>query len=136
MWETSADIETSAPPEAVWALWEDPARWPEWNEDIKRAELDCPFERGARAKVRFRRSLPLPLTFTVTDLTRLRSFTDETRFPGCRMGHEHRIENGRVTNRLYLEGPAERSYGALMGRRLQRSVRRFVQREKALAEDR
>lgn len=64
---------------------------------------------------------------------------DEARLPGARMGHEHRVEpaargGARVTNRLYIEGPLARVYGALMGRRMRRGVQRFVVHERRLAE--
>jgi uncharacterized membrane protein len=40
MWSTEHSVETSASPEAVWRLWADVPRWPEWNADLARAELD------------------------------------------------------------------------------------------------
>jgi hypothetical protein len=136
VWEAKAESETAAGPEVVWRLWEDPARWSEWNEDIAWARLEGPFEAGAKARIKFKRGLTL--TFTVTELERGRLFTDEARMAGARLGHEHLVERSdertRIQNRLYFEGPAERLYGLLMGRRMRRSVRCFVERERALAE--
>lgn len=137
MWEAAAEIETAASPQAVWGLWANPARWADWNDRIAAAELDGPLVEGARARIRFRHS-PRALDFAVTRLERGRVFVDETRLPGVVMGHEHRVErrDGRtvIRNRLYIRGPAARVWAALMGRGMRASVRRFVQRERELAE--
>jgi hypothetical protein len=47
MWSAEHSIETSAPPEAVWRLWSDVPRWPEWNADLERAELSGEFAPGS-----------------------------------------------------------------------------------------
>jgi hypothetical protein len=136
VWEATAETEANASAESVWALWEDPGRWREWNEDIASAALEGDFALGSRARIRFKRSLPL--RFEITELQPRRLFTDETRLPGARLGHEHSIQasDGGVVirNRLYLDGPAERLYAALMGRRMSASVRRFIELERELAE--
>jgi ligand-binding SRPBCC domain-containing protein len=137
MWQTSAETRTSAPPEAVWALWADAARWREWNDQIASAELDSPLEQGAVARIRFRRS-PRALRFTVTSFEDRRSFTDETRFPGARLAHEHRVEpdgaGSRIVHRLSFTGRAERLWGLVMGRPMRAAVGTFGERERALAE--
>jgi hypothetical protein len=136
MWAAVAEAEARVSAEAVWALWEDPTRWSEWNPDIASAALDGPFAVGSTARIRFRRSFPM--TFTITELEPKRLFTDEARLPGARLGHEHRLEpsDGGVVirNRLYITGPAERLYAALMGRRMRASVQTFPAREAELAE--
>jgi hypothetical protein len=137
MWATSAETKTRADAKAVWALWRDPKRWKDWNEQIAEAELHGPFAVGTSARVRFRRS-PWPLTFTITALEPGRLFTDETRLPGVRLGHEHAIEHGSamttIRHRLYFDGPAEKIYALLMGRQMRAAVRQFGERERNLAE--
>ena len=138
MWEAAASIETTASPAAVWALWEDPKRWPEWNKDIASvADFDQPLALGGTARVRLKGSLPMQ--FHITALESRRLFTDEARLPGARMGHEHHLEplpdgGARIGNRLYIRGPLERLYAAVLGRRMRASVQQFVRSEKALAE--
>jgi hypothetical protein len=132
MWEAKAQCETEAGPEAVWALWENPQRWSEWNDEIASVRADGPLESGSRITIRFKRSLPL--RFTVIEWEPGRLFTDEARLPGARLGHEHLVERvgdrTRIQNRLYIDGPAERLYALLVPR----SVKRFVERERVLAE--
>src|SRR5204863_1784635 len=48
MWAAEHSVETGATPEAIWRLWADVSRWPEWNGDIERIELDGPFAAGGR----------------------------------------------------------------------------------------
>lgn len=137
MWETAAETRTDAPPSAVWALWNDAARWRDWNEQIASAELEGPFEQGATARIRFKRN-PRALRFTITRLEDGRAFTDETRLPGARLGHEHRLDrtDGQtcIAHRLYFDGPAERLWALLMGRQMRAAVRAFGEREREIAE--
>jgi hypothetical protein len=47
MWTTEHITETTATSEAVWRVWSDVGRWPEWNADLERAELSGPFAAGS-----------------------------------------------------------------------------------------
>ena len=47
MWTTEHTAETTAAPEAIWRVWSDAERWPEWNADLERAELTGPFAAGS-----------------------------------------------------------------------------------------
>jgi hypothetical protein len=47
VWATEHSIETPASPAAIWRLWSDVGRWPEWNADLERAELSGPFAAGS-----------------------------------------------------------------------------------------
>jgi len=51
MWVTEHSVETTAPPEAIWRQWSDVDRWPEWNGDIERIEVDGPFAVGSRIRM-------------------------------------------------------------------------------------
>ena len=137
MWETTAETHVAAPPSAVWALWRDAARWPEWNDQIAGARLLGRFEQGTPALIRFRRA-PRALRFTITELEDGRRFVDETRLPGARLGHDHRAEPAaggtRVVHRLFLDGPAERLWAFVLGRTLRSTVRTFGEHERRLAE--
>jgi hypothetical protein len=126
-----------ADPAAIWALWADPGRWPDWNEQIDHAEVDGPLDVGTEMRVKFRRGGTV--RFNVTELEPERLFVDEARFPGARLGHEHRLAPGKssveITHRIYLEGPLSGFWSLMMGRkRLRESVVRFIERERELAE--
>ena len=44
-------LETSAPPAAVWRVWADVDRWPEWNPDMKASRLDGPMRLGTTGNI-------------------------------------------------------------------------------------
>jgi hypothetical protein len=75
----------------------------------------------------------------VIELEPERLLRDEARFPGARLGHEHRLAPGRssveITHRIYLTGPLSGFWALMMGRkRMRESVARFVERERQLTE--
>lgn len=137
MFEAVHSDRARAEPADVWALWADPARWADWNEQIERAEVEGELRVGAEARVKFRRGGTVK--FEVTELEPERLFTDEARFPGARVGHEHRLEPGdssvEITHRLYVSGPLSGFWALMLGRkRMRESVARFVERERELTE--
>jgi len=123
-------------PGAVWELWADPTRWPEWNEQLESGELHGELAVGAEATVKFKRGGKM--LFKVTELEPGRLFVDEAKLPGCRFGHEHRVEpaaeGSEITHRLYLKGPTSGAFSRLFGRkRMRESVVGFVEKEIELA---
>ena len=138
MWEVSAETVAKVDSASIWALWKDPGRWKDWNEQIATASLMGPFAEGTTAKIRFKRS-PVALRFVITKLDDGRVFVDETRFPGARMGHEHLIDpvagQTRIVHRLFIDGPLERIYALMMGRQMKRAIRIFGEREVELARE-
>jgi uncharacterized protein YndB with AHSA1/START domain len=135
-WEATASREIAAEPAAIWELWENADRWPDWNPAIASAELEGPFAVGTTAVIRFR-GRPA-MKFEVTAIEPGRLFVDETRLPAARMGHEHRLEpvgdGVLVTHRIYFDGPLAALWGALMGRRIRRDAATFLDHEQRLAQ--
>jgi len=128
-----------AEPADVWALWADPGRWPDWNEQIESAELEGELEVGTVVRVKFRRGGTVK--YEVVEVEPERLFVDEARFPGARVGHEHRLKPGtssvEITHRLYVSGPMSGFWALMLGRkRMRESVVRFVERERELTEPR
>ena len=56
-----------AGPAAVWAVWTDVARWPEWDVSKEIARLDGPFEPGVSGWAKQRGNLGGPFTITVVE---------------------------------------------------------------------
>lgn len=137
MFEATSTERTSASPAAVWALWADPARWPEWNEQLDSAELGGPLEPGSEATIKYKRGGRM--VFRVVAVEPERLLVNEARLPLARFGHEHRLEpsgsGSEITHRLYLKGPLSALFSVLFGRkRLRRSVAEFTKRERELVE--
>ena len=137
MFEAVHSERSSATPGAVWALWADASRWPEWNEQLESAELEGELAVGAGATIKFKRGGRMRFTIIAVEPERL--FGYEATLPGCRFGHEHRPGSaGRgceISHRLYVTGPTAALFSRLLGRkRLEKSVVSFVARERELAE--
>lgn len=117
-WETSSTLETEVAATAIWeSAYADVGAWPEWNGEIKRAELDGPLALGAEARIVF--GTGLRLRFRVVEFESGRLFTDEARLPGARMGHRHLVEprDGatRLVNTIYIEGALAPLWRRIMG---------------------
>jgi hypothetical protein len=137
MFEAIHSERSSASPEAIWALWADPGRWPEWNPQIERAEVDGELLPGAAVTIKFRRGGNVRFQVVALDPGRL--LIDEARFPGARLGHEHRVRRRgkevEIIHRLYVRGPLWPLFALLLGRkRMRRLVVEFIERERELAE--
>jgi hypothetical protein len=137
VFEATHSERSSAPPAAIWALWADASRWPEWNEQLEWSEVDGEFALGAGVTTKFKRGGRMKLT--IIELEPERLFVDEANLPGCRFGHEHRVEpagsGSEITHRLYLAGPTSGLFSRLFGRkRMEQSVIGFVERERELSE--
>ncbi len=137
MFETEHSERSSASPRAVWRLWADAGRWPDWNEQLSEATLDGDLAVGTKAEVKFKRGGKM--AFEVIELEPGRRFLDEAKLVGCRYGHEHSLKpkgsGVEISHRLYLDGPLSGVFATMFGRKkLRDSVIRFVERERELAE--
>jgi hypothetical protein len=137
LFEASHSERSSASPAAIWALWSDASRWPDWNEQLESAELEGEFAVGQTARVKFRRGGRMQFRIVAVEPESL--FVDEARLPGARLGHEHRLEPApggvQISHRLYVAGPLSGLFAPLLGRkRMRESVARFIKRERELVE--
>ena len=98
---------SSAPAAAIWPLWADTARWPEWDAGVRSVVIDGPFAAGTSGTMTMDGMPPIP--FTLTEVTEGRSFTDETRLPDAFLRFEHvltDVEGGtKITYRVTIDGP-------------------------------
>lgn len=117
MWEYEHTVETTAPPEAVWARYEDVANWGTWDSSVQEATLHGPFAEGSEVTLR-----PVgqdPVTFTIAELKRLELFIDETALPGANLRFIHRLAvtgtGTSITHRVEIDGPAAGEFGPRLG---------------------
>lgn len=71
---------TTATPEAVWQHYADVNNWFGWEDDLIAIHLDGPFEKGISGEMTLT-GMP-PMSFTLVEVTKNRSFCDETKIPG------------------------------------------------------
>jgi polyketide cyclase/dehydrase/lipid transport protein len=121
--------ETTATPEAVWALWSDVTTWTSWDTGLDHAELNGTFTRGSSGTMRIPDQPPI--TFTLTEVTPCKSFTDETHIPGAVLHFHHTLEplangNTRVTHSVTIEGPKAQEIGPFVTSDLPEAVEALV----------
>jgi hypothetical protein len=68
--EHSGTVTTSAPPEAVWALWADTTTWPSWDPSVAGVALDGPFEQGTTGTMTLAGPIDVPPVLTVVETGR------------------------------------------------------------------
>lgn len=128
-------ITVTAPPEAVWAVYADVARWPEWTESITSVELldgATTLAMGVRARIR-QPKLPVAV-WEVTAIEPGRSWTWVATAPGARTTATHAVAatpgtdgSTTVDSSLTQEGPL----GWVIGRVYAGLTRRYLAMEAA-----
>jgi hypothetical protein len=118
MWRNEYSIETAAPPQAVWQLWSDVGRWPEWNADLDRAKLSGPFAAGSTITMFPRGQEPIELR--IAEAVELEAFMDEADLGDVVVRTLHRLEpleddRVRVIYRIEITGPEADTLGPQVG---------------------
>jgi hypothetical protein len=114
MYTFEHSVETTASPEAVWALYADVTAWLTWDHGLDAVEIDGSLVAGATGRITPSGMDTLP--FTVTWAEPGRGFSDETPAMGHVLRFFHEIDNlpggrTRVTHRVEIEGPAADEMG-------------------------
>jgi uncharacterized protein YndB with AHSA1/START domain len=113
MWSTEHSVETSASPQAVWRLWADVPRWPEWNADLARAELEGEFREGSTIPMTSRDGEVIELR--IAEAAEPELFVDEADFGNIVVRTTHRVEPGRIVYRMQITGPEADTVGPELG---------------------
>jgi Polyketide cyclase / dehydrase and lipid transport len=126
LFECEATLE--AEPAAVWAVWTDVARWPEWDVSKEIARLDGPFEPGVSGWAKQRGNLGG--TFTITVVEAGRRWVSECPLPLGKVVFDHVLEPAakgrvRVAKKVEVEGgiaPLVRLFAPKMRRDITESL--------------
>ena len=118
MWTAEHSIETSAAPEAVWRLWADVPRWPEWNADLALAELTGAFRAGSIIRMTSVEGDAVELR--IAEAREPELFVDEADLGGLTVRTTHRVEpagpeRSRVVYRMEITRPEADSIGPELG---------------------
>jgi uncharacterized protein YndB with AHSA1/START domain len=137
VFQTSHTESSYASPAEIWALWRDPARWPEWHPQMESVASGGELAAGDRIRVKLRKGGRMELRVVTVEPERV--LVHEAHMPGARLGHEHRLEpkgkGSEITHRLYVRGPLSGLFALLLGRkRMEELVIEFAERERELAE--
>jgi uncharacterized protein YndB with AHSA1/START domain len=107
MYEFECEATFAAEPDAVWKIWTDVARWPEWDVSKEMARLDGPFEPGVSGWAKQRGNLGG--SFTVTEVEAGRHWVTECPMPLGKVVFDHSLEpldggRVRVVKRVAVQG--------------------------------
>lgn len=135
----SHTVETSATPEAVWSMWTAVGSWPEWDIELKSAQLEGSFQLGATGQLTPK--VGPPSSFVISQLDPKKSYTFTTQLPLCKL-KVHRFfqsnrdadEALRFTHEVSFSGPLAFLFSAFLGTRFRRALPIAMQEIKRLAE--
>src|SRR6266496_4544840 len=119
MWTTEHSTETTAAPEAVWRVWSDVGRWPEWNADLERAELSGPFAAGSTITMYQRGGAVIELR--IAEAKESERFVDEADLGDVVVRTIHLLEpleddRVQIVYRMEITGPQADTLGPQIGR--------------------
>ncbi len=124
MWHAEHTLETTAPPEAIWRCWADPATWTDWDAGLDWVRMAGPLKPGNGGTLK--RQGASSLVFTIAQVEEGRSFTLVARRAFSSLCLVHRLEPSplgtRVTHRLEVKGPMAWWYHLTQGRRFRESL--------------
>ena len=118
MWSTEESIETTASADAIWRLWADVPRWPDWNADIDHIELSGPFASGSTISM-----TPIgqeTVELHIEEAIEPELFIDVAELGDVVVRTIHRVEaladdRNRLTYRMEITGPAADRVGPQLG---------------------
>jgi hypothetical protein len=118
MWTTEHSAETTAAPEAIWRVWSDVERWPEWNADLERAVLSGLFAAGSNITMHQQGGDTIELR--IAEAREPEQFVDEADLGEVVVRTAHRVEQVgegrvRVVYRMEITGPQADTLGAQIG---------------------
>ena len=118
MWTAEHSIEADASPESIWRLWVDVPRWPEWNADLARAELEGEFRPGSTIRMTSHEGDVVELQIAKAEEPSL--FVDQADLGGITVQTMHRVDRldgdrVRIVYRMEITGPDADTVGAELG---------------------
>lgn len=124
MWNTEVTRTTSASKEKIWDLWSDVQNWKTWDKDVESAELFGAFRQGTKGVMK--PSEGPRATFRITECTQLKSFTNTSLLPLCRMDFIHTIKEigGRVEikHKVVMTGALTFLFSRIIGKKLEEGL--------------
>ena len=124
MWHAEHTLDTTAPPERIWAQMQMVGDWPQWDTGLTWAELGGAFSAGAQGTMKF--GSESPKSFLLSSVVAQHGFTALMKLPLAEVRHIHFQETSaigtRLTHRIEISGPLFWLYALGRGRRLREGL--------------
>jgi hypothetical protein len=118
-------VDSTATPDAVWAIWSDTDNWPTWNPDVTKMRLDGPLRAGATGAMTTSGGRTHDIVIGSVDAGR--EFVLEIRvLPGALFQFVCWVERSatgrtRISQGIRMRGPLAWLYSPMMGARIAQS---------------
>jgi len=119
-WEYEHSVEGKVSRSAVWGLYSDVTKCPEWDKGIEAISLEGEFSEGKRGTIKPAGQDQLPFQLTKVEVNR--GFSDETEIPGAgvTIGFKHTLRSlgegrCRITHHVSIFGPGAASMAPEIG---------------------
>ncbi|MDR0467903.1 MAG: hypothetical protein LBG67_03540 [Campylobacteraceae bacterium] len=129
IWTTEVNRQTIAKKEQIWKLWADVANWNSWDNDIESSELYGKFIVGTKGMLK---SVGGPkTTFVITDCEYLKSFTNRSYLPLCKIDFIHTLSEMKnrlvVTHRVEMSGFLTFFFSKVIGKNVAKGLPQAVE---------
>ena len=136
MMQFEEQIVIAAPPEKVFALYENVTAWSSWDPDVKTSSIEGSFSSGASGSLQPSSGPKAGIKFTEVALNR--SFTVETKLPLCVMRFEHELtllpSGTNAKHRVTFQGFLSPFFGRVIGSQIRKGLPNTMQGLKRAAE--
>ncbi len=117
-------VETTVPPKAIWAIWQNVSEWNTWDHNIEHSRINGPFEAGTKGTLK-----PKDGPLVHTKLTRVEPysmFSDEAKLPLARIIVTHTLSSrGKktlVTHKIEMKGILAFFFAVVIGRNMKKNL--------------
>lgn len=136
--QIKASVEINTEPERVFRLYQDAARWGDWDPEVAGASLPDGLKLGSKGWLK-PRSGP-KANIQIVEVTQGMSFSVQARLPLCRMWFGHSLSSSSgstvATHWVEFKGPLSFLFRYLVGRSIQASLPNTMQGLKRASEAR
>lgn len=141
-WAYSEQVTTLAPPEQIWAMWQDASTWPCWDTELEWVRLEGEFVIGT---VGLMKPTSGPeVKFRLSEVVPLRSFSSVAQLPLTRLVFNHEYLSSQegdgaaqIRHSVTMYGLLTPLFGRLIGGKIKNHLRQAMQelRQRALTGD-
>lgn len=131
-------ITTNARKESIWKVWSKIEEWHLWDHKIKDASITGEFAIGSKIKLELKNGRKV--SATITDCQYLKSFSDITKLPLCKITFIHHLENindcNKITHRVEFSGLLSFIFAKFIGKKINENMPIALENLVKLAEER